>query len=61
MVNNNTGCGGTIGSMTAGLLGCRVIDIGAPIWAMHSVRESMAKVDMDYMTTFMKKFITSYK
>jgi len=59
MVNNNTGCGGTIGSMTAGLLGCRVIDIGAPIWAMHSARESMAVVDIDYMTSFMKKFLTS--
>lgn len=47
--------------MTAGLLNCRVIDIGAPIWAMHSARESMARVDIDNMTAFMKKFLTSYK
>jgi aspartyl aminopeptidase len=34
------GCGSTIGPKVAASLGIASVDVGAPLWAMHSVRES---------------------
>ena len=39
------GCGSTIGPMTAARLGVPTIDCGAPMWAMHSARESAGVLD----------------
>ena len=33
-------CGSTIGPMTSAKLGVRTVDVGNPMWAMHSIRES---------------------
>ncbi len=39
------GCGSTIGPIVSTKLGVRSVDIGNPMWAMHSVRESAGVQD----------------
>lgn len=43
------GCGSTIGPIMAAQLGMATVDIGNPMWAMHSVRESAGVLDHHYM------------
>jgi aspartyl aminopeptidase len=43
------GCGSTIGPIIAAKLGVASVDVGAPMWAMHSLRESAGAVDHGYM------------
>ncbi|MEE9426446.1 MAG: M18 family aminopeptidase [Methylococcales bacterium] len=42
-------CGSTIGPMTSAKLGIRTVDVGNPMWAMHSIRESAGVKDHSYM------------
>jgi aspartyl aminopeptidase len=39
VVRSDLPCGGTIGSITAALLGVQTVDVGAPMLSMHSCRE----------------------
>jgi aspartyl aminopeptidase len=39
-------CGTTIGPITAARLGAQTVDIGAPMWGMHSAAETMGAHDM---------------
>jgi len=43
------GCGSTIGPMVAANLGIASVDVGSPLWAMHSLRESAGARDHGYM------------
>ena len=45
----NLGCGSTIGPIVAAQLGIAGVDVGAPMWAMHSARESAGALDPAYM------------
>jgi aspartyl aminopeptidase len=53
-------CGSTIGPITSAKLGIRAIDVGNPMWAMHSIRESAGVLDHDYMIRVMKRFFAAH-
>ncbi len=48
--------GSTIGPMCAAALGVKSVDVGNPMWAMHSIRETAGVYDHYYMTEVLKKF-----
>ena len=52
-------CGSTIGPITSTKLGVRSIDVGCPMWAMHSIRESAGVQDHEYMIKVLKQFFIS--
>ncbi len=53
------GCGSTIGPTVAAQLGIPTVDVGNPMWAMHSIRESAGVLDHGYMIEVLKQHFQS--
>ena len=54
LVRNDMGCGSTIGPMVAKNLGVFSIDLGLPIFAMHSCKETGGTKDPIYLYKLLK-------
>jgi aspartyl aminopeptidase len=53
------GCGSTIGPIVASNLGIPSVDVGSPMWAMHSIRESAGVLDHSYMVAVLSELFNS--
>lgn len=58
-VNHSDVVGGsTLGNILTSQIDLRGVDMGAAIWAMHSVRETASAADHDYIISAFSKFFT---
>ena len=57
--HTDLGCGSTIGPIVASNLGVASVDVGSPMWAMHSIRESAGVLDHSYMIAVLKEMYKS--
>ena len=53
---SDTRSGGTLGPVTSSFLGIPSVDVGNPIWGMHSARETAGVKDQDHMIAAVKAF-----
>lgn len=51
-------CGSTIGPISSARLGIATVDVGNPMWAMHSARESAGVLDHGYMIRALRGFFS---
>jgi len=56
---SDLGCGSTIGPIVAARLGIASVDVGSPMWAMHSARESAGVLDQVYMIAALEAVFSS--
>jgi aspartyl aminopeptidase len=55
----NLGCGSTVGPLVAARLGVASVDVGSPMWAMHSARESAGCLDHAYLIAALREVFRS--
>eukprot|EP00126_Sphaerothecum_destruens_P004809 Sdes_comp18390_c0_seq1m8217 len=60
VVRNDSGCGSTIGPILSSNLGLRVVDIGNPQLAMHSIREMCGVDDLYNCIQLMEAFFSDF-
>lgn len=60
IVRNDSLCGSTIGPLMASKCGMKTIDIGGPMLAMHSIRETCGVVDLLYYQRLFAVFFEEY-
>lgn len=56
LVRSDMPCGSTVGPIVAAQLGLDTVDIGNPIWAMHSIRETGGTLDHLYLIKVMEQY-----
>jgi len=61
VVRTDMACGSTIGPLTAAELGVKTLDIGAPQWAMHSIREMCGTDDAFHLFKVSQAFFNTEK
>lgn len=59
VVRSDMGCGSTIGPITATNLGIETLDIGAPTFGMHSIREVCGSADILHVYRAMREFFST--
>ena len=60
-VNNDVGCGTTIGPVLSSNTGVKGADIGTPQLSMHSIRETCGVLDFLYYDNLMTGFFEKYE
>lgn len=60
-VANESACGSTIGPILATRLGFRTADVGIPILAMHSIRETCAVHDLTQLLEFLRSCFVHFR
>ena len=60
VVRNDSSCGSTIGPILSSQTGIRTVDIGVPMWAMHSIRETCGIMDVFYLHKLLVAFFSEY-
>ena len=58
VTRSDLGCGSTIGPITAARVGIPTVDVGNPMWAMHSCRETAGTADVAPMIETLAQFLT---
>jgi len=57
-MRNDLSCGSTIGPISASTLGVHVVDVGAPMLSMHSIREMAHIKDIQSLCAVLNRFYT---
>lgn len=60
VVRNDSACGSTIGPIIASKTGIKTVDLGAPMWGMHSIRETCGVLDGAYYRDLFTSFYRNY-
>ena len=56
VMRQDLACGTTIGPITAASLAARTVDVGCPMWGMHSSCETLGASDLEAMVSVMRVF-----
>ncbi|MBP6218076.1 MAG: M18 family aminopeptidase [Oligoflexales bacterium] len=60
VARQDMGCGSTIGPIVSAQLGCPAVDVGLPMWSMHSARETMGTQDLAHACKAFEAFLKGF-